>query len=618
MVFGFSIAVMLWTLPAFALSLDDIKSMYEDLNKHPWKNYQRLIEHQSELTSKNDLKYQWFLLRKAQAENLLYFYAKFEKTVEEAQNLIDENTPLAISSHIYRFAGLVAQQNSAYKKSETLFKKSMELADAGGLRENYILAKVDLAYTHALSELYQISLYELQDAYIEALTIDNQFLIGVINETYGATYGYLKNYKKSISYYKKAHYIYNNLKYQPYVAEAIYGIASTYRYWRKFDLAASNFKLYNKMTTYTPNREITFYGTYGLGMTLAEKGECKEALEMIEEALSMNGLSDYNAELYKRKATCLISLNQLDPAANALKEANIIFSQHTELIGTSWELETLKIESELEIAKGNSTRAYKLLAEYYKKYILVQEKSSSERLLNLRSKLEIERRDAEISLLQQKSKYQTLEAKKRHEDVIFQRYILIFAITLGVTILIAFILQRKHTKKVIAVSVRDSLSGLFNRRYIFQLLEKHLSSISPSKSELSLILLDIDDFKNINDQYGHPVGDTVINELSKVCQKTLRIDDALGRIGGEEFLCLLPRTSEKICIQVARRMLKNIEEHIFLEPHGKTFTVTVSMGVTSLSSEVTNSTTLYSQADKALYRSKQSGKNRITSFRNLP
>lgn len=607
----------------FSLSADQTSSslnfqtMSEEINKSPWSNYQKLLDYQRQNKNLPHARHIWLLLLKAQAENLLYFYNDFEETIDKTTRLITEQTPVEMTSLLHFNRGLIEQRQASYIKAIAAFNLAMTQAKQNNLNQVYFLAKQELAYTQSLSDSFQASLTEIHQAYSQALLIDDTFLMATINETYGSIYGYMGKYEQSIKYYQQALDGYHNLNYPTYVAEAIYGIASTYRYWKKYDLAISNFELYIKKITYTPNKDITFYGNYGLAMTLAERGSCEKAIIAINKSLNLNGQIDYDAELFKQKAICFIQLKLFAKAKEALTQANKIFEQLPELKGTRWQLETLKIAGELAYALKDYANAYQLTAQYYQKQNKRLTNSSSERLTNLRTTYEIERRDSKIKLLEQQAKVQFLKVEQQQQNASYQRYLLFLSILLVVIILIAFILQRRYTNKVLAVSIRDSLSGLFNRRYIFQLFKKQIRSLVDKKGSLSIILLDIDNFKNINDRYGHHFGDQVIRIISEICQAKLRTEDAIGRIGGEEFLCLLPRINSETCLSIAQRMSENIEQYSFMDEKDKAFFVTVSIGISTTSSETRTTTDLFLQADKALYYSKDHGKNKITFFDDI-
>lgn len=595
----------------------NIKNQCLEVNKDPWIVYQALslIEPKFEtFTNLNQLEY---LICKARAENLLYFYPKFNQTVAKAEKLVSPDSRVEFVANLKFFRGLIEQRLGNYKASASAFEGAISLTKDSDLYGLNIRSLQELAYTKSLTNLYVISFNKIREAFVKAKKLNDPFLLGTVNETYGAIYGFLGDYGASIEHYEKALENYQNLRYKPFEAEAIYGLASTYRYWKKYDTAIKYFNQYIDKTSYTPNSDVSFFGQYGLSMSLAEKGECSKALIVLGKALSLNGAADYNAELYKRKASCHIQMAQLEKATSAVNHAINIFKSLPELKNTKWELETLKIEGEIAEAYGDYKTAYDLSLKYYEQYTELLAESSSEQLSNITSSFELASRDAKITLLQQQAKVQQLEADKHLQNSLKDRYTIAITVSIIMIVLIAFFLQRRHTQKIMAISIRDSLSGLYNRRHIFQIFDKLITSLENRRAKLSIILLDIDDFKNINDQYGHPFGDTVIKKVSEICQTTLRSEDAMGRIGGEEFLCLLPRIDQATCISIANRMLNSVAEHEFTTDNNVKFKITISIGITSSTNRAKTRQALLVQADKALYHSKDTGKNRISSYEDL-
>ena len=157
----------------------------------------------------------------------------------------------------------------------------------------------------------------------------------------------------------------------------------------------------------------------------------------------------------------------------------------------------------------------------------------------------------------------------------------------------------------------DYLTGLANRRYFIEQAELELSRHNRYENKLSLIMLDIDYFKKINDTYGHNVGDLVLQKIAEVSRSILRDIDIIGRIGGEEFTILLPETSLEDSIKVAERLRVEISNaSVILENSEVTFTS--SFGV--VAANKSNIDELLIKADKALYKAKESGRNRVCTF----
>lgn len=156
----------------------------------------------------------------------------------------------------------------------------------------------------------------------------------------------------------------------------------------------------------------------------------------------------------------------------------------------------------------------------------------------------------------------------------------------------------------------DSLTQIFNRRALSTYLDT-VCSKENLKYELHLLMMDIDDFKAINDSHGHVAGDKILIFIANIVKKTLRDGDKIFRYGGEEFIIILNRIDKKSCMQIASRLLKLISGNNLLYK-GKSLNVTMSMGITQLESDDTPDS-LIARADKALYKAKENGKNQICS-----
>lgn len=168
--------------------------------------------------------------------------------------------------------------------------------------------------------------------------------------------------------------------------------------------------------------------------------------------------------------------------------------------------------------------------------------------------------------------------------------------------------EEEHLKKLEVLSTQDFLTGLYNRGHITQILQDELERAQRYNSTFSVAVLDLDDFKKINDTYGHNVGDKVLQNVSRCLQTHVRKTERIGRWGGEEFLVLFPNTKENDAFQVCQKLNQALKETDFREIPA----VTISIGVCEYRKEH-DLTYLISQADKALYRGKQEGKNQVVS-----
>lgn len=164
----------------------------------------------------------------------------------------------------------------------------------------------------------------------------------------------------------------------------------------------------------------------------------------------------------------------------------------------------------------------------------------------------------------------------------------------------------------------DDLSGLYNRRYLYYHLPKELQTAQEQNYPLWLFMLDIDDFKIINDTYGHLYGDEIIKEISGIIRENTKSEDKKIRYAGDEFTVILPKLEIKDVINVAERLLAKVKAHTFKEKRtGKEINITMSLGIAGYPQDAADPIALINFADKALYMSKQKGKNCISTVSEI-
>lgn len=201
--------------------------------------------------------------------------------------------------------------------------------------------------------------------------------------------------------------------------------------------------------------------------------------------------------------------------------------------------------------------------------------------------------------------------------------LLIFCSTglvVGVFLLFAMRLMRQlqtAQEKIATLAVTDELTGLANRRHFFERMQEELDRAVRYDTNLSMIMLDIDHFKVVNDTHGHPVGDIVLKEIARLLAANIRTSDIIGRYGGEEFVILIPTLGMDDAARVAEK-LRNVIEVNDITFEGPALSVTVSAGVADLDTvrdeEGSLKDNLLRSADKALYAAKLNGRNRVEKY----
>lgn len=160
-------------------------------------------------------------------------------------------------------------------------------------------------------------------------------------------------------------------------------------------------------------------------------------------------------------------------------------------------------------------------------------------------------------------------------------------------------------------SIRDPLTGLFNRRYLEETLERELPRMIRKKTTLGVMMIDVDHFKQLNDSFGHEAGDAVLRELGQIFRKHLRAEDIACRYGGEEFTLILPEAPIEAVRERAEQLRQAVEAAEFHFQEQSFGPVTISIGIASYPQHGATGETLLRAADRALYRAKEEGRNRV-------
>ena len=165
-----------------------------------------------------------------------------------------------------------------------------------------------------------------------------------------------------------------------------------------------------------------------------------------------------------------------------------------------------------------------------------------------------------------------------------------------------------------SLAVTDGLTGLYTKRYLRQKLAELVEECRDNKRELWVLFLDLDHFKQVNDQYGHPVGDQVLIRVAELVLINIRHGDVACRYGGEEFVVLLENAGRDEALAIGERIRQNVEKYIFTIGEIPAFSQTVSVGLAGFPSTCQTADQLLSSADEALYQAKKAGRNRVVVF----
>jgi diguanylate cyclase (GGDEF)-like protein len=169
----------------------------------------------------------------------------------------------------------------------------------------------------------------------------------------------------------------------------------------------------------------------------------------------------------------------------------------------------------------------------------------------------------------------------------------------------------RYFEKVRELIITDDLSGLYNARYLLEFLDYEIDRARRYGTDLSLVFLDLDFFKDVNDTYGHLAGSGLLSEMGRLIQKHIRKADIAARYGGDEFVVVLPNTSKAGAYTVAKNLRRIVKDHYFLANEGYRIRITASFGVASYPTDAQTKLALIRLADKAMYDVKDSTRDAV-------
>ncbi|MBW8191043.1 GGDEF domain-containing protein [Neiella marina] len=370
------------------------------------------------------------------------------------------------------------------------------------------------------------------------------------------------------------------------------------------DIVQAVYQYYQKQNDDQGQSEAATY----LASIYNDRGEYQQALEFGQQAELLSEHPELDPQLTRLYiGQALAGLQRLDEALEALADAEASFLREDNLRFLS---ELYRAEAQVYRQLGNWQQAFERQRQYTESFVTLTEKQNEQHSARLRIDFDFQRTHEENQHLKDQQELTDAKLAALATAARWQRITMLMGAILLLALAVIGARYFLHARRMQALALTDPLTNLPNRRHIEEAGLQMLARCHTHRQTCALLIMDIDNFKQINDTFGHDTGDQVLQRLSKIAQETVRAQDVLGRVGGEEFLVLLPATSRKQAGVIAERLRQAIEQ-MNATDIVEDLAITTSIGVAQMNSHYETLSQLTTRADNALYAAKASGRNRV-------
>lgn len=500
------------------------------------------------------------------SEQALAHYLQAEQLAKDS-----ENTKLLADSYSYMANSYSLNHNDI--EALKYFHQSYLLLEKIGdkLELAYLKAQMATSYSLIHDDEKAISLANEVIEYFLA----NEYYFDALYSQSGLANSYLrmKDYQQAEVEFKKVIELSKKIGKSDSVYTAYIGLAKVYFNLEQNDKARYYYQLYESKR----NRAPPPYTVIHDALFIAQVELADENLEKVEQAIAIT------------------------------EQALTKFEQENAL---SWYSTLYDLKSKLAKLQSDYQSAYDFQSEFIRLKALYHNEERERVRSKFKVMFDTDQAVLKNQLLERNKELDRIALENAQNKQWLQNIIIIVAVSF-VLILSVFIYRQVRTSKTLhKLANTDTLTELANRRFTFLYAEKMMSQAIRDQKDFAIIIFDVDHFKQVNDKYGHAGGDTALKELALTASEYVRNKDILGRIGGEEFLLVLPNASAKQAAEVAERIRAAIaKKPVFINE--QKVNIAASFGVAELSATRASFNQLFYDADIALYQAKEKGRNQV-------
>jgi diguanylate cyclase (GGDEF)-like protein len=578
----------------------------------------------NELSLKQKITYQHLL------SDIYILQGQFNLTKEAATKgvllALELSSPSLLISELLYNRGFSYENMGENSLATSDYESGLELAES--LHDSVLIATglINLGAIYYLTDRYEDSLIALNDAYNIAKQTDDEELKGSVNSELGILYAHLDRNKQSMVYYQQSYQHYKKANKTILSLNSLVNIGMNYLAEKEYDQAIKAFKtIIDESKGFTLNQIM--YSTYsGLSWANLKKEEPNpeasyQYLLLLKQYMGSIEKYDIELQYYIDEAYVLFEMKRFDEAIDSIARVEDILKAQMPLghLKMQTHISIVNLKSKTYYKLGQYLQAYELQEQRHALSQLLREKKYTQSVAEVRLTLEAKEADLQKKVLENKQTLQEIslmEAEvKQEKQNLYLLYISVIALIFA-WLLVKLVQGQKSLHKASSV---DMLTGIANRRDLMRKGRKLLYQTKASKNNFSIIMLNIDHFKKVNDQFGHSAGDNVLKNLVELGEGFLRKTDVFGRFGGEEFVVFLPNTSTYQAKMIAERFRISVEKYDWKgnSDSQNLINITISIGVANSADfsgeKSADLTTLINRAENLLYQAKEQGRNRVCS-----
>ncbi|WP_057831922.1 tetratricopeptide repeat-containing diguanylate cyclase [Colwellia sp. TT2012] len=499
------------------------------------------------------------------------------------------------------------------KQAMTLYRQAKKYAE--DIEDKKLLAESYSAIASAYSANHNDTeaLKNYHQAYLLTHELGDELDIAYLNIQMSRSYSYIYDDEKAVQLANEAIRYFHANEYYFDELFAQNTLANIYMPMKEFDKAISTYQRVLDLSKRVEKENLADVAYLGLANAYLKKKQNDKARHYFElyEKNHQGSITPFTqlSDLIL-SAQIAFADKEISFAEDNIKQAEAVLANLDKEKVISWHIQLLDFKADIAVYKEDFKNAYFFQKETRK---LFKSYQNSERE-KVRSRYKV-MFDTDQALLKNQLLERDMQLDKAELESAAQQQklqtLLISAVSIFALSLMFFIYrQRKNSKILHKLANTDVLTELANRRYTFIYAENMLAQAKKYQQNFAIIIFDIDHFKKINDAYGHTGGDIALKSIANIANEYVRSNDILGRIGGEEFLVILPSTSSKQAYDIAERIRQGIEK-ADITLGDEIVNTSASFGISQLAQNQPNFNQIFHEADMALYQAKNNGRNCI-------